>query len=236
MVNAAFPPLAQMRIFFAGRRFFLVRRAGAAAFRVRPRLRLFRHRPLDRGERRFRLGGVGAAGLRHVGAAAAALAAQRLGADAHEIDGAEAPVRSSVTPTTSEALPSAVATKRHDAGADLASSRRRPGLADPSAGRRRRARPANLTPPMVLGRRRRLAAPPPSASARLAPRRARARACGAPRRGCDARRQLAGAGLERVGRLAQPRSSCATDRLAPRRRSAPRCGARRTRPRSRRRS
>ena len=45
---------------------------------------------LDRRERGLGLGAVGAAGLRHVGPAAAALAAERLGALAHEIDGGEA--------------------------------------------------------------------------------------------------------------------------------------------------
>ena len=41
-------------------------------------------------ERGVGLGAVGAAGLRHVGPAAAALAAERLGALAHQIDGVEA--------------------------------------------------------------------------------------------------------------------------------------------------
>ena len=50
-----------------------------------------------------------ATGLRHVGPAAAAFAAQRLGAFAHKIDGAEKrDVRSAVTPTTRPALPSSV--------------------------------------------------------------------------------------------------------------------------------
>ena len=39
------------------------------------------HRLLDRRERRVGLGAVGAAGLRHVGPPAAALAAERLGGD-----------------------------------------------------------------------------------------------------------------------------------------------------------
>ena len=52
--------------------------------------RALRDRVLDGGERGRCLRGVGAARLRHVGAAAAALAAQRLGAEAHEIDGVEA--------------------------------------------------------------------------------------------------------------------------------------------------
>ena len=47
-------------------------------------------RRLDRLERGIGLGAVGAAGLRHVGPAAAALAAQRLGALADQIDGVEA--------------------------------------------------------------------------------------------------------------------------------------------------
>ena len=47
-------------------------------------------RRLDRLERRVGLGAVGPAGLRHVGPAAAALAAERLGALAHQIDGVEA--------------------------------------------------------------------------------------------------------------------------------------------------
>ena len=47
-------------------------------------------RRLDRRERGVGLGAVGAAGLRHVGPAAAALAAERLGALAHQIDGGEA--------------------------------------------------------------------------------------------------------------------------------------------------
>ena len=46
-------------------------------------------RRLDRGERGVRLGAVGPAGLRHVGPPAAALAAERLGALAHQIDGVE---------------------------------------------------------------------------------------------------------------------------------------------------
>ena len=64
------------------------------------------HRGFDRGDRGFGLAAVGAAGLGHVGTAAAALAAERFGALAHQLDRVEAAVRSSVTPTTRPPLPS----------------------------------------------------------------------------------------------------------------------------------
>ena len=44
----------------------------------------------DRGERRIGLRAIGTAGLRHVGPPAAALAAERLGGDPHQIDRIEA--------------------------------------------------------------------------------------------------------------------------------------------------
>ena len=65
-----------------------------------------RQRLLDRLQRGVGLAAVGAAGLRHVRPPAAALAAERFGRRPDEIDGADPPVRSSVTPTTSPALPS----------------------------------------------------------------------------------------------------------------------------------
>src|SRR5512143_2424531 len=49
-----------------------------------------RHRLLDRRQRRLGLGAIGSAGLRHVGPAAAALAAERLGTLAHQFDRVEA--------------------------------------------------------------------------------------------------------------------------------------------------
>ena len=48
-----------------------------------------RHRLFDRGQRSVRLGPIGTAGLRHVWPTAAALAAERFGALAHQLDRVE---------------------------------------------------------------------------------------------------------------------------------------------------
>ena len=77
-------------------------------------------RRLDRLERGIGLGAVRAAGLRHVGPAAAALAAERLGALAHQIDGVEA--RGEIGGDADHDAGLAVvgdADDRDDAGADL---------------------------------------------------------------------------------------------------------------------
>ena len=62
---------------------------------MRPvRLKRAADRRGDRIERSTRLGAIGTAGLRHVGLAAAALAAERFGRLAHQIDREKRVVRS----------------------------------------------------------------------------------------------------------------------------------------------
>ena len=77
--------------------------------RTRPHRRLRGQRRGDRVQRRIGLRAVRPAGLRHVGTAAAALAAERLGALRLTSSTAlKRDVRSAVTPTTTPALPSSV--------------------------------------------------------------------------------------------------------------------------------
>ena len=68
----------------------LIGRAGATFVARNPDKLRRGHRSRDRLQRGVGLGAIGAAGLRHVGTAAAALAAERLGGDAHQIDRVEA--------------------------------------------------------------------------------------------------------------------------------------------------
>src|SRR6185312_4883360 len=77
-------------------------------------------RRLDRFERRVRLAAIGSARLRHVGTAAAALAAERLRTLLHEIDGVE--TRGQVVGHADDDAGLAVAGEADDgddAGADL---------------------------------------------------------------------------------------------------------------------
>src|SRR5437764_8181344 len=78
------------------------------------------HRLLDRRQRRVRLGAIRPAGLRHVGPAAAALAAERFGTLAHQFDRVEA--RREIGGDADDEAGLAVlgdADERDDAGADL---------------------------------------------------------------------------------------------------------------------
>ena len=183
---------------------------------------------LDRCERGFGAAGIGAAGLRHVGPAAAALAAQASAPSAHQIDRVEA--RGEIVGDADHDRRLAVRARRpapRRPSRYRVSDRRR-GSSAPWPARRRATRPANLTPPRSLASSVAAALPPPIAASRRASVNSRSSRRRSSTRPSDARRQLGGRGLERVRGLAQQLLLVRRHGLRQRRRSAPRCGARPT--------